>query len=159
MADFISDGMTRVAYVAAIANPSAPTTTELNLGVLMQSFITGDGLVGFEVATSGVDNTGLNSLFDTTIPGRKSYSNPKFTIKKQLGTDTLFATLIYNAVGFIVIRRDINETSAWASTQPLEVYPSAFGERRRLTPALGGLTKWETDVFFTSSPSLSAAIA
>lgn len=159
MADFISDGMHRVAYVAAIANPSAPTTTELNLGILMQSFITADGLSGFEVSTAAVPNTALNSTFETTIPGRKSYSTPKFTMKKQSGTDTLFATLVYNAAGFIVIRRDIAETSAWASTQPLEVYSSIFGERRRMQPTPGGLQVWETDVFFNLSPSLAAAVA
>jgi hypothetical protein len=159
MADFISDGMTRVAYVAAIANALAPTTTELNLGLLLQSIITGDGLVGFEVSTTAVDNTALNSTFDTNLPGRDSYSNPKFTLKKQTGTDTVFATLVKNAIGFIVVRRDIAETTAWASTQPLEVYPAMFGQRRRVTPAGNVLTKWETDIFFYSAPSLTAAVA
>lgn len=159
MADFISDGMTRVAYVAAIANPLSPTTTELGLGLLMQQYITADGLAGFEVTTGAVDNTALNSTFDTTIPGRDSYSGTKFTLKKQTGTDTIFATLVKNAAGFVVIRRDIAEGTAWASTQPLEVYPAVFGQRRRITPAGNMLTKWETDIFISSSPSLTAVIA
>lgn len=157
--DFISDGMTRVAYVAAIGSPPGPTTTELGLGILLQQIITADGLVGFEVTSTAVDNTALNSTFDTSIPGRDSYSGTKFTLKKQAGTDTVFATLVKNAAGFIVIRRDVAEGTAWTTGQALEVYPAIFGQRRRLTPSANMLTKWEVDIFISATPSLTAVIA
>ena len=55
MADFSSDGMTRVFYVSAIASQNAPTVAELNAGLALQSLITADGLEGFEASTSDVE--------------------------------------------------------------------------------------------------------
>jgi hypothetical protein len=159
MADFTSDGMTRVFYVAAIASPNAPTTTELNGGLALQSLITADGLEGFEPATSDVDNTALNSTFDTVTIGRDKYSNTMLRMKKQLSADTTFSTLTRGTSGYIVIRRDLAETTAWTSTQPCEVYPITCGQRRRLKPEGNTLTRWEIDTKITSAPFLSAQVA
>lgn len=159
MADFSSDGMTRVAFVPAIANITAPTTTELNAGLLLQAIITADGLEGFEASTSTVDNTALNSLFDTVTIGRDKYSNTMLRLKKQLTGDTAYSTLFRGVTGFIAIRRDIAETTAWASTQPLETYPVIFGRRRRLKPEANTLTRWEIDCPIYLQPAPEAAVA
>lgn len=159
MSDIPSDGMTRVYFVTTIASPNAPTTTELNAGLALQSLITADGLEGFEAQTSDVDNTALNSKFDTLTIGRDKYSNTMLRLKKQTGTDTAFNTMTRGTAGFMCIRRDIDETTAWTSGQALEVYPVTFGQRRRLKPEANVLTKWEVDCKITSSPFLSAAVA
>lgn len=159
MADFSSDGMTRVAFVASIANAAAPTTTELNAGLLLQSLITSDGLEGFEATTSDVDNTALNSTFDTLTIGRDKYSNTMLRLKKQLTSDTAFSTLVRGTAGYIVIRRDVTETTAWTSSQAVEVYPIICGQRRRLKPEGNTLTRWEIDTKITSAPTLTATIA
>jgi len=159
MADIPSDGNTRVAFVSAIASPIAPTTTELNAGILLQSLITADGLEGFEPSTSDVDNTALNSTFDTVTIGRDKYSGTMLRLKKQLSGDTAFSTLTRGTSGYIVIRRDLAETTAWTSTQPVEVYPITCGQRRRLKPEGNTLTRWEVDTKITSAPFLTAAVA
>lgn len=159
MADFSSDGMTRVAYVPAIANIAAPTTTELNAGILLQSLITADGLEGFEATTSDVDNTALNSLFDTVTIGRDKYSGTMLRMKKQLTGDTAYTTLVRGTTGFIVIRRDVLETTAWTSGQSVEDYPIICGIRRRLKPEGNTLTKWEVDTKIYLQPSPFAVIA
>ena len=159
MADIPTDGNTRVAYVPTIANIAAPTTTELNAGTLLQSVITSDGLVGFEPTTSDVDNTALNSTFNTVTIGRDQYSGTMLRFKKQSGTDTAYATLTRGTSGYIVIRRDIAETTAWASSQAVEVYPVTFGQTRRLTPEGNSLTRWEVDTKITSAPQIRAAVA
>lgn len=159
MADIPTDGNTRVAYVPTIANQAAPTTTELNAGTLLQSVITSDGLVGFEPTTSDVDNTALNSTFNTVTIGRDQYSGTMLRFKKQSGTDTAYATLTRGTSGYIVIRRDIAETTAWASSQAVEVYPVTFGQTRRLTPEANSLTRWEVDTKVTSAPQIRAAVA
>lgn len=159
MADIPTDGNTRVAYVPTIANIAAPTTTELNAGTLLQSVITSDGLVGFEPTTSDVDNTALNSTFNTVTIGRDQYSGTMLRFKKQSGTDTAYATLTRGTSGYIVIRRDIAETTAWTSTQAVEVYPVTFGQTRRLTPEGNSLTRWEVDTKITSAPQIRAAVA
>lgn len=159
MADIPSDGNTRVAYVSAISNINSPTTTELNAGLLLQSLITADGLEGFEATTSDVDNTALNSTFDTKTIGRDQYSGTMLRLKKQASGDTAFTTLTRGTSGYIVIRRDVAETTAWTSSQAVEVYPITCGQRRRLKPEGNTLTRWEVDTKITSAPSLAATIA
>lgn len=159
MADIVVDGNTRVAYVPAIANIAAPTTTELNAGILLQSVMTPDGLTGFEPTTADVDNSALNSTFDTKDIGRDSFSGTKLIFKKQSSGDTAYSTLTRGTSGFIVVRRDIDNASAWSSTQAVEVYPVKFGQRRRLAPTANTVTKWESDVKITSTPNLAAAVA
>jgi hypothetical protein len=159
VADIVVDGFTRVAFVSAIANIAAPTTTELNLGILLQSVMTPDGLVGFEPSTADVDNSALNSTFDTKTIGRDSFSGTKLIFKKQSSGDTAYSTLTRGTTGYIVVRRDIDNATAWASTQAVEVYPVIFGQRRRLAPAANTVTKWESDVKITTTPNLAAAVA
>ena len=83
MADIPVDGNTRVAWVPTIATKTAPTTTELNAGILLQSFITADGLAGFEPETADVDTTSLASTFNTVTNGRDTFSGTMLRLKKQ----------------------------------------------------------------------------
>jgi hypothetical protein len=159
MADFAVDGLTRVAFVSTIANIALPTTTELNAGTLLQTVLTADGLNGFEPTTADVDTTGLNSTFDTKTIGRDSFSGTMLRLKKQTGTDTVYGLLLRGTVGYIVIRRDIAETTAWASSQAVEVYPVTCGQTRRLAPVANSVTKYEVDTKITASPNLRAAVA
>jgi len=157
--DIPVDGNTRVAYVPTIANNAAPTTAELNAGILLQSFLTADGLVGFEPDTADVDNTSLASTFDTKTIGRDSFSGTMLRLKKQSGTDTVFTTLTRGTAGYIAIRRDIAESTAWASSQALEVYPIVCGQRRRLAPESNTVTRYEVPTKISSLPTLTATVA
>jgi hypothetical protein len=159
VADIVVDGFTRVAFVSAIANIAAPTTTELNAGILLQSVMTPDGLIGYEPTTADVDNSALNSTFDTKTIGRDSYSGTMLRFKKQSSGDTAYTTLTRGTAGYVVVRRDMDNSTAWASTQPVEVYPIICGQRRRLTPAANEVTKWEVDTKITSTPNPFAAVA
>lgn len=159
MADIVVDGFTRVGFTAAIANIALPTTTELNAGILLQSVMTPDGLIGFEPQTADVDNSALNSTFDTKTIGRDSYSGTMLRLKKQSSGDTAYSTLTRGTTGFIVVRRDMDNSTAWLSGQAVEVYPIICGQRRRLTPAANEVTKWEVDTKITTTPNPFAAIA
>jgi hypothetical protein len=159
LADIPVDGTTRVAFVPTIANNAAPTTAELNAGVLLQSLITADGLVGFEPDTADVDNTSLASTFDTKTIGRDSFSGTLLRLKKQLTGDTAFTTLTRGTAGYIVIRRDITESTAWASTQAVEVYPIVCGQRRRLAPESNTVARYEVTTKISALPTLTAAVA
>jgi hypothetical protein len=159
VADIVVDGFTRVAYVPTIANIAAPTTTELNAGILLQSVMTPDGLTGFEATTADVDNSALNSTFSTVTIGRDSFSGTKLTFKKQATGDTTYSTLLRGVTGYIVVRRYIAETTAWASTQIVEVFPVIFGQTRNLAPTANSVTKWEVDTKITATPNIRAAVA
>jgi hypothetical protein len=159
VADIFADGNTRVAWVPAIASQAAPTTTELNAGILLQSTITADGLMGFEPETAPVDSSSLASTFNTQNLGRDSFDNTGLRLKKQTGTDTVYTTLTRGTAGYLVIRRGIAETTAWASAQAIEVYPVICAQRKRLSPEANTLSRYEVPLMVTAAPSLNAAVA
>ena len=159
MADIPVDGNTRVAWVPTIATKTAPTTTELNAGILLQSFVTADGLAGFEPETADVDTTSLASTFNTVTIGRDTFSGTMLRLKKQDGTDTVYNTLVRGAAGYIVIRRDIAETTAWATSQKVEVYPVTFGQTKRLNPEANTVARYEVPTKITAAPELRATVA
>ena len=160
MADSLADGQTRVAYVPTIASISAPTTTELNAGILLQSLITPDGLIGFEPTTADVDTSALNSVYSTSDIGRDRFSGTMLRLKKQTTGDTAYTTLgTRGTTGYIVIRRSLAETTAWASSQGVEVYPIKTGRRRRLAPEANAIEKYEIPTKVYIAPNIDAVIA
>lgn len=159
MADVFADGNTRVSWVPAISNQNAPTTAELNAGTLLQSVLTADGVVGFEASSAEVDTSSLASTFNTKTVGRDDFSGTMLRLKKQSGTDTVYNTLTRGTSGFVVIRRGILETTAYASTQAIEVYPVTCGQTRNLAPEANSVQKYEVPTPITAAPSLRAAVA
>jgi hypothetical protein len=160
VADVFADGNTRVAFVAAIAVQASPTTTELNLGTLLQSFLTADGLMGFEASSAEVDTTSLASTFNTKTIGRDDFSGTGLRLKKQTyGSDTVFTTLTRGTSGFIVIRRGIVEATAWTTAQAIEVYPVTCGQTKFLAPEANSVQKYEIPTPVTAAPTLRGAVA
>jgi hypothetical protein len=148
-----------VSYVPTIANIAAPTTAELNAGTALEALITADGLAGFQPETADVDNSALNSTFSTVTAGRASFSGTSLKLKKQSGTDAVYNLLTYGTAGYIVIRRDVAATTAWAASQAVEVYPVIFGEVQNQDPAPNELHKFVTPIKVTAQPNLRATTA
>lgn len=160
MTDVISDGNTRVSWVTTIVAPAAPTVAELTAGKDLETFITPDGLIGFEAATAEVDNDSLASTFDTKTVGRDSFSGTALRLKKQSGaTDMAYDTLIKGASGFLVIRRDVPHATAWAAADKVEVYPVICGQIKLLPPEANTVRKYEVPTMITASPELRAVVA
>ena len=159
MADITSDGKTRVYWVPTVANINAPTTTELNAGMDLTSTMTADGLSGFNPDTADVDTSSLASTFTTNVNGRTSFSNTQLTLKRQSGTDTIFTTLTRDTAGYVVIRRSMTQSTAWASSQAIEVYPALCEEVSRMDPAPNTVERYTIGIKITSSPALRAAVA
>lgn len=159
MADSLADGRTRVAYVPSIASIAAPATAELDAGILLQTVITPDGLMGFDATTAAVDTSKLASTFDTGTIGRDSFSGTGLRLVKQTGTDTAYTTLTRSTTGYIVVRRDVDETTAWASDQDVEVYPIICGRRKNLPPEKNSVRKYEVPMMITDDPNIDATVA
>ncbi len=159
MADIVADGRTRVSWVPTIANIAAPTTTELNAGLLLQSLLTADGLAGFQPETAKVDTSSLASTFNTARNGRTSFDSPMLTLKKQDTGDTAYTTLIRDAVGYIVVRTSLTESTAYASTQAVRVYPVQCGEVQHVDVEENSLERYQVPLTITSTPNLRAAVA
>lgn len=160
MADIIVDGTTRVAFVASIANINAPTVAELNAGILLQSVMPADGLVNFQPTTETVDNSSLASTFGTKTNGRTSFGDSRLRLKKQSGTDTAFNTLnVRNTVGNVVVRRWIDQATAWATGQMVSVYPVITGDRADVDVEANSVARYEIPTPVTAPAALSATVA
>ncbi len=159
MADIPIDGKVRVAWVSTIADISDPTTTELNAGILLHETMTADGLMGFQPDTASVDTSSLASTFNTATVGRTSFSNMGLRLKKQTGTDTIWETLTRDTQGYVVLRRYVDEATAWASSDDVQVYPAICGETKDLDPEPNTLGRYEVQIFPTLEPDLRAVVA
>jgi hypothetical protein len=159
LADIIVDGKIRIFWVTTISNIAAPTTTELDAGIRLDSVVTPDGLVGFEGNTANVDTSAINSRFDTKRPGRVGFDGTMLRLKKQTGTDTAYDTLTYETEGHVVVRRDTLSDTAWASSDDVEVYPAVCGEVRFLAPEANTVRRYEVPMMISAQPELRAVVA
>jgi hypothetical protein len=160
VADALTDGNIRVYSVPSIANIAAPTVAELNAGTDLTPLMTPDGLIGFDPDTAAVDNAKLNSTFNTQQPGRASWSGTALRLTKQVGTDTVHDTLIRGFATNIVVRRaGVAYATAFATSQKVEVYPSACGEIKKNAPEANATEKYDVPIFITSQPNIRATVA
>ena len=157
MADIINDGMTRVCFVPTISSVAAPTTTEIAAGQDLEAFLTPDGL-GMEFSTESVDTTALSSTFGAELPGRLTLST-ELTFKHQGDAAAPFSTFASKPEGYLVVRRNVAATTAWAENDVCEVYPVQIGIRRRVAPAANEVLKFTVQAFHTDAPTFGATVA
>jgi hypothetical protein len=159
MSDLISDGKTRVAWVASIANINAPTAAELNGGIDLTPRITPDGLK-IDPSTADVDTSSLASTFDTKEVGRVGF-DVEITLKRGTTApeELPYTTLKYNVHGYLAVRRGVDYATAWASSQKCEVYPIACGEPSNISPAANEVMKFMSPMKVTSAPATAATVA
>lgn len=159
MADLISDGNTKVAWVTSIANINAPTAAELTAGSDWTQRITPDGLKT-DPTTADVNTSSLASTFDTNQPGRTSYVC-EVTFKR--GTtpqeDQPYTTLIKGTTGYLVVRRGTAFATAFATGDKVEVYPIACGEAQNIAPTANEVMKFMSPMKVTSDPATHATVA
>ncbi|NEB92449.1 hypothetical protein [Streptomyces bauhiniae] len=160
MGDLISDGRTRVAWAAAIANINAPTVAECTAAQDLTKRITPDGLKT-DPTTADVDTGSLASVADTQTVGRISYDNSVTCKRGDLGTadDAPYTTLKYGVSGFLIVRRGIAYATSWASGQQVEVYPSICGERMNIPPTPNEVAKFTSPMKVTDAAATDALVA
>jgi hypothetical protein len=108
-----------------------------------------------------VDNTSLASTFDTKLPGRQSFSGTGLVLKKQTATDTVFNLLTTpNTDGYIVIRDGMAESTAWATSQNVEVYPVRTASHSMLGRGeANSVLRYRVPTPVTAKPNLKAVVA
>ncbi|MEV6344126.1 hypothetical protein [Actinoplanes sp. NPDC051851] len=159
MPDIIGDGKEAWWWVASIANINAPTVAEINAGIRISQWMTKDGASGFAPETADASTANIESTFDTNVNGRRSFSGPKVRLKKQSGTDTAYNTLLPDATGYLVRRKSLAATTAVASTQPVQVFPSMCGETAWLDVEDNMPERYDVPIKITATPSLRAVVA
>lgn len=152
MADLSFDGNMRVAFVPTIANISAPTAVECTGGTDLTPRLTPDGLT-ISTETASIDATKMNSTANSVKAGRRSYelsiTYTRGTTAPELAIETALA---YRASGYLVVRRDIAYSTAFAAAQKVEVYPIEVGEANPASPAPDALQNVEVPLMVTADP-------
>lgn len=157
MSDLFVDGNVKVSFCSAIATISAPTTTELNAGTSLEAYITPTGLQ-IKPSTASVDTSSLASTFTTSGAGRRSFAIT-VEMKRQTPTDVAYNLVPYRTNGYLVVRRTLASTTAYASGQTVEVYPVTTGEPEMAPPAMNEVQKFTSSMMVTSDPATRAVIA
>lgn len=126
-ADMLLDGNVKVSWVPTIANIASPTAVELTAGVSLETRLTPDGLdISFD--TNMIDNSALGSSYNTEAVGRSKVSlSLKYKAQAVGSSDPVATALVYQAVGYLVVRRGTPATTAFAAAQKVEVYPAQVG--------------------------------
>ena len=114
----VHDGMYKVVWVDAIADPSAPTIAELTAGIDLECQITPDGLAR-EASDEPVDTSRLCSVFTTQQVGRTGYEVSLTLVRldeRETGVeDEALHTLVKGKRGFLVIRDNKAADVAWTA--------------------------------------------
>lgn len=157
MADQTTDGMTRVSWLTTLTSTTTPSAAEITSGVALESFITPDGL-GIELGDDAVDTSALNSTFTSQKAGRGTVAI-EITMKDQGRGVAPWDTFDNRPVGFLVVRRNVLATTAFASGNFVEVYTAKAGDRKPIAPAPNEASKFAIQLFSSTDPELHATAA
>lgn len=157
MADIITDGMVRVTWLTSLASTTSPSAAALTAGVHLESFITPDGLA-IELGDDSVDTSGLNSTFSSSRAGRGTVSI-ELTFKDQGKAAVPWTTFNTRPTGFLVVRRNLASTTAYAASQYVEVYTVAAADQNPVAPAANEVAKFTVALFSTADPVIHATTA
>lgn len=159
MADMLSDGNIKVSYVPTIANQAAPTTTELTAGTSLECLITADGL-DINTDEDVVSAPKLCETINAEQPGRSKTTIQLTCVRKDTpAEDIAWTTLLRGLTGYVVVRRGTAVSTAYATTQKVEVYPVKFGQRRPIKPEQNGVEKFMSQAYNTAASTLDAVVA
>lgn len=158
MSDVINDGKTKVAFATTIADISSPSVAELTAAMDWTERITPDGL-NIPASTADVDNSSLASTFDNKRVGRRGFA-PELTFKRgdNPTDDEPWTTLTYQTTGYLIVRRILPYTTAWAAGQKVEVYPVECGERNSIPPAPNEVAKFTSPMKVTDDADTNAVV-
>jgi hypothetical protein len=156
MSTILVDGNTTVVWVTTISDPSAPTATEIDAGEQIQSFLTQDGL-DISQDQNMVDVSVLNSLSELADFGRSKVDTTLTLFRKEV--DTAWTEFADNPYGFLVVRRGVLNTTAFAAADLVEVYPSKASNRMQTKPASNEAETFTVKLALVSDYQVEATVA
>lgn len=158
MARYSIEGFARLYHVPSIATPGSPTTTELNAGTNLTTFVPRDGFAP-NLTQNFVDVSSLADVFDLTQLGSEG-GNFTLTFYRDNSADTAWNLYVPGGVtGFLAWREGISGTTAWTSTQPLQVWPYAAHKPIPVPTATNEGRKFTVGVAIPTVPVRNAVVA
>ncbi|MEV2239527.1 hypothetical protein [Micromonospora sp. NPDC049891] len=147
-----TNGTVAVKFVTAIANPAAPTVTEVNAvsSIDLSCYLTGDG---YNAETS-----------ENTVEDPRLCSKQIFEARGDF-TDTLEITYVFNpaspsddeariglppgTTGFLTTRWAVDSEDAFAADDIVDVIPVEAGVQRKNAPTRNGVHRITQKMFIT----------
>lgn len=136
-----ADGNVRTDIVPAVANINAPTTAEATAATAknLSCYITAGGFT-FAPEQETIADERECDTFVASQPGRVSTGSPTITVIDNTGT-TLSATynvavdaLVPGTTIYIIRRYGLPFSTAFASTQKVDVIKAVVGKKQRIQP-------------------------
>lgn len=161
MAHFSIDGNIRATFIPACANIAAPTVAELTAAGIAElaAALTPDGL-NVNVTEDNKDTTTLASTFNGQAPGRAGGDIALTYFRDTVGgSDKPYTTLKRFTAGFLVIRLGVLNSTAYATSDKVRVYPITCGLQKDVPAAKN--TDWQISqsLYVTADWNIDAVVA
>jgi hypothetical protein len=153
MGRYVPEGTMEVAFVATVALPAAPTSTELEAGVDLTSFMVGDLDLPFEGSTAEAGD--LSSKFNKTAPGDYGGQEGSATFHKDsvFASDTAWATLPRDTEGYLAVApRGLATPGTWAVDDYVDLWPVTVLSRSLNAQARNTTTRFTVKFAITDEP-------
>lgn len=149
-----ADGRMKTVFVKTLANTEAPTVTELEGGTDISCYIQ---LGGFNFAPSQASISDQRECAEQDFqrPGRKTVSDTSITVIDNTNgeykeSNAAVEALAEGAEGYIVRRRGLPASEAWAADQTVTVIPVICGEKQLVTASENTVQYSTIPLFVTS---------
>lgn len=155
MVRVIADGEVKVAFVSGgVTTKTAPTFAEVTSGTDITSY-----LQSLDTPLDGesVDSSDLSSAFNKNVAGTYG-GGASATMYRDDTTDTAWTTFPRNTTGDIVIRRFGGSTTAFATSDSVEVWPVRVITRSPATMDRNSVQSFSVDFATTEEPALIATV-
>jgi hypothetical protein len=159
MADIYNDGKERWDWVPSIANKQAPTVAELNAGI--RHLAVDDQGRGDRLRAGHRRRGDLEHRVDV----RHQHQRPPELLRPAAAVQEAdrhghgVHHPAPDATGFLVRRKSLTAATAYASTQPVQVFPVICGETSWLDVDDNQLERFDVPIKMTDQPALRAAVA
>ena len=147
---------TRVSWVTTIADMAEPSPTEMGAGTDITCFLTKDGL-NPGGSTNSIDAGTLCNKVDGQVAGSISYQATLKGYRYVAGDDDFWDLCAHGTAGYLVVRRGVAYSTAWANGQAVEVYKAQMGEPIPASSAANAMQTFEVGLFVEDA-DLKAAV-
>jgi hypothetical protein len=149
---FFRRGVSLIDFLPAVANPAAPTTTEISAGTPLTAGIA--SVSGWQLSNSPIAVPNLAEVFTPQINGEDTVADSSLTFNDDDTDDATRTALVKGTAGFILLRPYGSGTGKRAEVWPVKVtgFNDEWSTDNTAAKAVAGFA-------ITSTPTQNAVLA